>query len=129
MGNGTQTLDDVFQFLVAHHQCISTTQQHVAHNGSLLNVFKALLDAVNGRLVVLLTSKTTAGAVTAVHGAHVGDEEQHAVGVTVGKSGCGGILILVQGVVEVGGGDIAFGTLRNGLTTDRVVRVVGVNKA
>ena len=129
MGDGAEAGNDIFQFSVAHHEGIATREEHVAHFGGTLDVLDALLDAVLRRLVILLACKTTAGAVAAIHGAHVGDEEQNAVRVAVGESGSGRILVLVQRVVEVGGSDVALGALRDGLTADGVEGVVRVDKA
>ena len=127
MRDGAQTRDDIFQLLVAHHQGIATAEEHISHLGCPLDILQALLDTVLGRLVILLPCKTTAGAMAAVHGAHVGDKKQHTVRITVGKTGSGRILVLMQRVVQVRGGDITLGTLRDALTADRIVRIIGVD--
>ena len=127
--DGAEAGDDVLKFLVADHKSVATAEEDVAHLGGFLDVLETLFDTVLGRLVIFLSSKTTACAVTAVHGAHVGDEEKHTVGIAVGETGSGRILVLVQGVVEVGGSNVALSTLRDALATNGIVRVVGINEA
>ena len=48
-----------------------------------------IIIAAHGHFAVVLTGKTAAGAVTAVHGALVGDQQQHAVRIAVGQAGGG----------------------------------------
>ena len=128
MRNLAKALDDIFQFLVRNHQAVAAREQHVAYLRSLLNISQALLDTLAGTLVVLLSGETTAGAVAAVHRAHIGDKEEHTIRIAMGQAGSGRILVLMQRVVEVGRGDIALLAGGDGLTADGVVRVVGVNK-
>ena len=128
MRDGAEALDDVLELLVGDHEAVAAAEQHVAHLRCALDVGDALLDALAGALVVLLAGETATGAVAAVHGAHVGDEEEHAVWIAVCEAGSGRVLILVQRVVEVGGGDVALFAGGDGLATDGVVGVVGVDK-
>ena len=129
MRNRTKPSDYVFQFLVPDHQRVSATEQHIAHALRPFNVFQRLLDAVGGGLAVLLTCKTAAGAVPAVHRAHVGDQEQHTVRIAVGKAGGRRILILVQRVEQVGRGDMGLRHRRYALPPDRIMRVIRIDQA
>ena len=124
-----QARDDVFQFLVAHHQGVATREQHVAYALGLLDIFEGFLDTVGAAFVVGLAGKTTARAVTAVHGAHVGDKEQHAVRITVGQAGRRRVFVLVQRVEQVGGCLMGLQSGRDALTADGVMRVVRVDEA
>ena len=123
-----QTRDDVFQAFVAHHQGIAAGEQHVAHAFCLLDILQGLLDAVGRAFVVGLAGKAAARTVAAVHRAHVGDEEQHAVGIAVCQAWCGRVLILVQRVEQVGTRLMCLQSRRYALTADGVVRVVGVDQ-
>ena len=62
------------------------------------HIIDALVDLGHRHLAVILTGKTAAGAVTAVHGALVGDQQQHPVRIAMGQAGGGGVGILVQGI-------------------------------
>ena len=123
-----QTRDDVFQALVADHQGIAARQQHVAHALCLLDILQCFLDAVGRALVVGLSGKAATCAVTAVHRTHIGDEEEHAVGITMRQSGCRRVFVLVQRVEQVGCSLVGLQTCRNALTTDGIVRVVGIDQ-
>ena len=103
MRDGAQTLDDGFQHAVTHHQGIAAGEQHVAHLRGAGDIIDGFLDSFGGRFAVVLAGESTTGAVAAVHGAHVGNQEQHSVGVTVGEARNGRVLILVQRVEQVGG--------------------------
>ena len=103
MRDGTEALDDGFQHLVANHECITTREQHVAHLRGACDVVDGGLNAVLRGFAVMLAGKTSARAVTAVHGTHVGDQEQYSVWVAVGEAWNGRILILVQRVKQIGG--------------------------
>ena len=115
--------------LVGNHQSVATREKHVANGWSLLNVLKCFLNAVVATLGVGLTSKTAASAVTAVHRAHVGNEEQHAVGITVSQAGCGRVLVFVQRVEKVGTGLMSLKTSGNALLAHWVVGVIGIDEA
>jgi len=98
MGDGAHALDDVLQDLIGDHQGVTAGQQDIADLGMSGHVVDALVDLLHGHFAVVLTGKAAAGAVTAVHGALVGDQQQHAVRITVGQAGGGGVGILVQGI-------------------------------
>ena len=96
--NGADALDDVLQHIVADHQGVTAGQQNVANLGVIGHIVDALVDLLHGHFAVVLTGKAAAGAVTAVHGTLVSDEQQHAVGIAVSQTGNGRVGILVQGI-------------------------------
>ena len=98
VGDGADALDDVLQDLIGDHQGVTAGQQDIADLGMSGHVVDALVDLLHGHFAVVLTGEAAAGAVTAVHGALVGDQQQHAVRITVGQAGGGGVGILVQGI-------------------------------
>ena len=98
VGDGAQALDDVLQVLIGDHQTVTAGQQDVTDLGMSGHIIDALVDLGHRHLAVILTGKTAAGAVTAVHGALVGDQQQHPVRIAMGQAGGGGVGILVQGI-------------------------------
>ena len=98
VGNGAQALDDVLQVLIGDHQTVTAGQQDVTDLGMSGHIIDALVDLGHRHLAVILTGKTAAGAVTAVHGALVGDQQQHPVRIAMGQAGGGGVGVLVQGI-------------------------------
>ena len=128
VGDGAQALDDVLQIVVVHHQAVAAGQQHVTNLGMSGHVVDALVDLSHGHFAVILTGETTTGAVTAVHGALVGDEQQHAVGIAVSQAGGGRVGILVQGI-----GVLIIGILQllgagNGHLADGIEGIVQIDQ-
>ena len=104
MRNGAHALDDVLQSLVVDHQGVTAGQQHVTNLGMSGHIVDALVDLRHRHFAVVLTGEAATGAVTAVHGALVGDQQQHAVGIAVRQAGGGRIGVLVQriGILIIG---------------------------
>ena len=128
VGDLAQLGDDVLQALVAHQQGVAAGQQHVADLGRIADVLDGLVDLIHGQAGVVLAGEAAAGAVAAVHGALVGDQQQAAVGIAVGQAGSGGVLILVQGVQQVGVGLMQLLGGGDGLQPDGIVRIAGLNQ-
>ena len=126
--DGTQTRDNVLQTLVAHHQGVTSRQQHVAHALGLLDILQSLLDAIHATLVVGLAGKAATGAVAAIHRAHVGDEEQHTVGIAVCQAWCGRVFVFVQRVEQVGSGLVCLKPSGDALTAHGIVWVIGIDQ-
>ena len=76
----------------------------------------------------MLPRKPAAGAVTAVHGALVGDKEQNPVRITMSQTGHGGIRVLMKGVKLVLGSLIKLCRGRNALTTNGIIGIVRVDE-
>lgn len=104
--NGAQAADYAFELFVGKQQRVAAREQHVAHFGVRRNVLDIFVYSVCLHLAVLLSRKASARAVAAVHGALVGDEYEHAVGIAVRKSRHGAVGILVQRVEQVGVGAV-----------------------
>ena len=128
VGDLTQLGDDVLQALVAHQQGVAAGQQHVADLGSVADVLDGLIHLIHGQAGVVLAGEAAAGAVTAVHGALVSDQQQAAVGIAVGQTGSGGVLILVQGIQQVGVGLVQLLGGGDGLQTDGIMGITGLDQ-
>ena len=128
VGDLTQLGDDVLQALVAHQQGVAAGQQHVADLGRIADVLDGLVDLIHGQAGVVLAGEAAAGAVTAVHGALVSDQQQAAVGIAVGQTGSGGVLILVQGIQQVGVGLVQLLGGGDGLQTDGIMGITGLDQ-
>ena len=128
MRNGAEFLYDVLETLVRDHKRVATREEDVANLWSLSYILNALLDVVHRVLGVFLTSKTTACAVTAVHGAHIRDEKQDAVWIAVSKTRNRRVRVLVKWIEEVSLGAMQLLDCRDALLADRVVRVVLVDE-
>ena len=93
---------------------------------ALSMVTKGAANGIGGALG--LTGKAAAGAVAAVHGALVGNQQQAAVGIPVGEAGRGRILILVQGVQQVGSGLMELLGGGDRLEPHRIPGIAGLNQ-
>ena len=111
-------MSDVLQALVRAEQRIAAGEQNVPDDRGVADVLDGLIHLIHGHARVMLAGEAAAGAVTAVHGALVGDQQQAAVRITVGQTGRRGVLILVQGVQQVGVGLVQLLGGRNGLQPD-----------
>ena len=127
--NLPQLRDDILKSLIAHHQSVTAREQDVTHGGRVADILESLLDAIDAALVVGLTGKAATGAVTAVHRAHVGDQEQHAIGITVCQAGRGRILILMQGVEQIGSDLMCLKAGGDALAAHGIVRIIGIDEA
>ena len=128
VGNGTQTADDIFEFFVAHQQGVAAREQHVAYLRCTGDVVDAVVDLFLGGCTVVLAGEAAARAVTAVHRAHVGNQEQYPVGVTVRQTRYGRVAVLMQGIFQVGGRALQLLDGRNGLLADRAVRIFRIDQ-
>ena len=124
----TQTGDDVLQHIVGEHQHVAAGEENVADGGRIADILDTLVDLLHRHAGVVLTSKAAAGAVTAVHGALVGGQQQHAVRIAVGEPGHRGVGILVQRVQQVGAGLMQLLGGGDGLLTHGVMGIVGVDQ-
>ena len=123
-----QLADDVIEHIVAYHQAVAAAEQNVAHFGMMAHIVDAGVYLVLGHFAVMLAGETAARAVTAIHAALVGDEQQHAVGIPMGQTRAGGVDILVQRIGVFIGGKLKLMLGRYGLLTDGVVGIVKIDK-
>ena len=128
MGDGAQALDDVLQILIGDHQAVTAGQQDIADLGMSGHIVDALVDLLHGHFAVVLTGKAATGAVTAVHGTLVGDQQQHAVGIAVGQAGGGRVGILVQGIGVLIVGVLQLLRAGNGHLADGIEGIVQVDQ-
>ena len=123
-----QLADYVIEHLVADHQAVAAGKEHIAYLGMVAHIVYAGVYLALGHLAVMLAGKTPAGAVTAVHAALVGDEQQHAVGIPVGKARAGGVDILMQRVGILIGGELKLMLGGDSLLADRIVGIVKIDE-
>ena len=124
-----QAPEDIFYAVVTHQQCVSAGKQHVPYFRGSGNIIDAVLDTFGGCAGIFLSGKAAACAVPAIHGAHIGDEKEYTVGISVRESGYGRVAVFVQGIVEVSPGDVQFVDGWNGLLADGAIRVFRVYQA
>ncbi len=128
MGHLAQLADDVFKLFVALHECVAAGKKNIANFGMIADIVETFLDLAIGNGGIMLPRKPAAGAVTAVHGALVGDKEQNPVRITMSQTGHGGIRVLMKGVKLVLGSLIKLCRGRNALTTNGIIGIVRVDE-
>ena len=113
---------------IGEEQGIAAGEQHIAHLGVFFEVAEGGLELGVQLLLADAAHHAAAGAVTAVAGAAVGDEEEHAVRVAVDEAGHGHVAVLAAGVGHLIG--IVPGLLdaRDNLPADWAVGIVGVDE-
>ncbi len=75
---------DVLQALFPHQEGITAGKQHIANHRFAANVVDTGINFLQGARAILLACQTAAGAVTAIHGALIGNQKEHPVGVAMG---------------------------------------------
>lgn len=128
MGHLAQLADDVFKLFIALHECVAAGKKNIANFGMIADIVETFLDLAIGNGGIMLPRKPAAGAVTAVHGALVGDKEQNPVRITMSQTGHGGIRVLMKGVKLVLGSLIKLCRGRNALTTNGIIGIVRVDE-
>ena len=128
MVDGAHALEDALELRVAEHQRVAAADEHVADLGGALDVLDRVVDLGLGDDVLGAADQATARAVTAVHAAHLGDDEEHAVGVAVGDARRRRVEVLGDGVLDVLGVDDELGRRRDALHAHGVRRIVGVHE-
>ena len=92
------------------------------------DILDAGVDLGERNAAVVLPRKAAARAMPTVHGAHVGDQKQHAVGIAVREPGCRGIGVLVQRVRILIVGIVQLLGARDRHLADRIVGIVEVDQ-
>ena len=126
--DGAHAGEDLLELVVGEHQRVAAADQHVAHLGRALDVLDGVVDLVLGDEVLGAADQAAPGAVAAVHRAHLGDHEQHAVGVAVRDARRRRVEVLGDGVLQVLGAHDELGRRGHALHAHRAVRVVGVHE-
>ena len=128
MLDGPKFGDDLLEQVVGEHQGVAAGEEHVPDLLMLPDILDTGFDLLHGHGAVLLPGEPATGAVAAVHGALVGDQEQHPVRVPMGQALHGGIRVLVEGVRRLVGGRFQLVGRGDGLAADGIVFVVEVDK-
>ena len=128
MGHLAKLADDVFKPVIVLHESVAAGEQDVADLGMVADILEAGIDLLGGNGGVMLACEPSAGAVAAVHGALVGDEEQDPVGIAVGQTGNGGVGVLVKRIELILGSLIELCCRGNALTADGIIGIVRVDE-
>ena len=126
--DGAHALDDALQLVVGEDQRVAAADEHVADLGGALDVLDGVVDLGLGDDVLGAADQAATRAVAAVHAAHLGDHEEHAVGVAVRDARRRRVEVLGDGVLEVLVVDDQLGRRRHGLHAHRVSGVVGIHE-
>ena len=105
----------LLELVVAEHQRVAAADEHVADLGGALDVLDGVVDLGLGDDVLVAAHQATARAVAAVHAAHLGDHEEHAVRVAVRDARRRRVEVLGDGVLDVFRVDDELGRRRHGL--------------
>ena len=128
VGDLSQLLDDVFEDVIFHQKSVAAGEQNVSYDGSLSDVLDALIDIFQGTGAVRFASQSSSGAVSAVHGALVGDQEQNSVRISVGEAGSRGVFIFVKRVQHVRIASVVLSDNGNSLHSDRAAGIVRIHQ-
>ncbi len=101
MRNGVDALDDLFEMVIGQHQGIAAAEEHVPHLGRALDVADGIVDLGLPDHGLAAAHEPATGAMAAVHAAHLGDHEKHAVGVAMRDARCRRVDVLADGVLDV----------------------------
>ncbi len=128
MGHLAKLADDIFEPIIILHERIAAGEQNIAHLGMVPDIFKTCIDLLGGHCGIMLTRKPSAGAVAAIHGALIRDEEQHPVRVTMSQPRNGRIGILMQRIELILGSLIKLCCRWDALTADGIEWIIRVYK-
>ncbi len=123
MRNGAQPAQKTFEFFIAQQQRVAATQQHVTDFLVLRDIFDLLVEFGMKIIAVRVADEPRARAITAIRGAPVGDQKQHAVGIPVHQTGHGRVRILAARVAHFPGRSVCFLDTRNDLPPDGTVLI------
>lgn len=98
MGNGPGAGEELVELFVREEEGISTREEDIADFGVLFEVAEGFVEIGVELLLTGSADDAAAGAVAAVGGAAVGDEEENPVGVTMNQAGDGHVGIFAAGV-------------------------------
>ena len=125
MGDGAQLPQDPVEGLILQQQRIASGEKDVAHRLGPANVVDPRPDRLAPGDEIDIPHLALAGAMPAVHGAHVADLQQNPVGIAVRQSRNGAVLVLGQRIGHVRRVDHQFLGGGEGLLEDGVVAEVG----
>ena len=128
MGHLAKLADDVFKPVIVLHESVAAGEQDIANLGMVADILEAGIDLLGGNGGVMLACEPSAGAVAAVHGALVGDEQQHTVGIAVSQAGGGRVGILMQGIGVLIVGILQLLGAGNGHLADGIEGIVQIDQ-
>ena len=123
-----QAAEEIPQAAVGKQQRVAAGEQHVAHLGVLLQVIDGAVEIELQLLLAHAADHPAAGAVAAVGGAAIGDQEEDAVRVAVDEAGHGHVVVLAAGIGEVAGRVGHLLDARDDLAADGAGRVEGIDE-
>ena len=126
--DGAQTSEERVQLGVGQQQRVAAGQQHVADLGVLLDVLQARLELGMEIVGLGVGHQTAARAITAIRGATVGDQEQHAVRVAMDDARDGHGAFFADRILGLADGDIGLLDARDDLTADRAIRILRIDE-
>ena len=128
VGDGPQSAQDLFQPLVLQQEGIASRQKHIPDPPMAFQILQGLIEIPLGDGSFVGSHQSSPGAVPAVGGALVGDQEQDAVGITVDEARDRRILVLSQGVDHVALRKVKFLDSRDRLSSNRTIGVDGIHE-
>ena len=126
--NRAQPAQKIFQLVVAQQQRVAAAQQHVADFRMRGDVGDLLVEFGMKIVAAGVADEPRARAVTAIRGAAVGDQKQHAVGIAMHEAGHGRMRILAARVAHLPRRGVGFLDVRNDLQADRAMFVRRINQ-
>ncbi len=120
--------EEEFKFIVAQEQWVAAAEEDVADRGRAADVINLFGEFGMKIVAAGVADEARAGAIPAVAGATVGDEEEHAVGVAMDETGDGRMGIFTAGVGHFPGGGIGFFDAGDDLPADGAIFVRRVNE-
>ncbi len=128
MGNFPEFAKDVFKHIVIYQQAVASGEEYVSDFRALFDIFYTLVNVVHASCCVVLPCQSSAGAVSAVHGALVCDQEENSVGISVGQSRSRRVFILVQRIQHIRFAPVGFRNNRHSLHSYRASGIVGIHQ-
>lgn len=128
MGDGAEFAEEVVEFVIGKEEGVAAAQEDVADFGVFADVLESGFEFGVEVVILGVGDEATAGAVTAIGGAAVGDEKEDTVGVAVDDAVDGFGCFLANGVEAFFGGGMGFTRAGDDLATNGVVGVVGIDE-
>ena len=126
--DGPQAAQQVPETPIGEEQRVAAGQEHVADLGVFLQVVDRAVEIEFELLLAHATDDAAARAVAAIGGAPVGDEKEHAVGITMDQPGHGHVMVLAARVGQVGRFVGHLLDARNDLTADRAIGIERIDQ-
>ena len=116
------------ELVVAENQRVATGKKHVAHFGVFFEITKRFLEIGVQFLFAHATDDAAARAISAVTGATIGHEKEHAVRIAMHQSRHRHVRIFAARIGHVVRRRPRFFDPRNDLTPDRAIRIIALDQ-